>query len=128
MKCPDLRTTALITSSNAGSIGPKRDDATRLRRPKVFLDEAKSVDSRRSTTSQTATGHQRWASIRNDGLSVLRRDLLDTIIRSFARDQHVVHVTFAQSRAADAHEACVLLQLRDVGAANVAHPALHPAD
>src|SRR3974390_2698253 len=128
MKCPDLRRTAFSTVRTAGSVRPKTAVETRKRRPNVLVEEAKSVDSRRSTTSQRPTGHQRRKSIRKDGFSVLRRDLLDTIVGSFARDQHVVHVTFAQSRAADAHEACVLLQLRDVGAANVAHPALHPAD
>src|SRR5271167_2869428 len=77
------------------------------------------------TTSQTATGHQLAASSRDVGLSDLRRRLLDTVVRRFARDHHVMDVAFTQPRAADSHKAGVLLQLGDGGASHVAHAALH---
>src|SRR5664279_3148112 len=80
------------------------------------------------TTSQTATGHQSAVSSRDVGLSDLRRRLLGTIIRRFARDHHVVDVAFTQPGPADSHKAGVLLQLLNRGAANIAHAALHAAD
>src|SRR5664279_1250065 len=39
-----------------------------------------------------------------------------------------MHMAFAQARSTDAHEARLLLQLSDGGAADVTHAALYPAD
>src|SRR5947199_2044951 len=39
--------------------------------------------------------------------------LLQSVIRRFAGNDHVMHVALAQSRAADADEPRLLLQLRD---------------
>src|SRR5271165_5591496 len=97
----------------------------RLSQPRVFRDEAKSEDSIRRTTSQTATGHHRRASISRVGLSVLRRLLLDTIVGRLARDQHIMDVALAQSGAADAHETRVLLQLGNSRTSHIAHAAFH---
>src|SRR6516162_9272976 len=80
------------------------------------------------TTSQTATGHQQMARSRKDGMRVLRRRLLDTIVGRFARDHHVVNVALTQSGPADPHEAGVLLQLWDSTAADVSHAAFYAAD
>jgi len=54
-------------------------------------------------------------------VAVQARSLLDAIVGGLAGDHDVVHVTLAQSGAADAYEARFLQQFGDSGAAAVAH-------
>jgi len=54
-------------------------------------------------------------------LRVQTRALLDGIVGSLAGDHDIMHVAFAQSCAADAHEASLLQQFADGRAAAVAH-------
>src|SRR5580658_9154343 len=56
------------------------------------------------------------------------RELLDMIVGCFAGDNHVVHVTLTQACAGDAHEARLLLKLRDGTAAEIAHAGAQAAD
>src|SRR3981081_945015 len=56
------------------------------------------------------------------------RTLLDRIVGSLASDHDVVHVTLAQARSADAHEARLLQQFGDRGATAVAHPGFQSAN
>src|SRR5271154_6954210 len=53
--------------------------------------------------------------------------LFDLIVRRFARDDHVMHVAFAQPRDRDPHEPRALLQLRERCHAAIAHSALESA-
>src|SRR5579885_2957214 len=54
--------------------------------------------------------------------------LLQTIVRSFLRDDHVVDVRLLESGGADADEARLLVKLADVAAARVAHAGAQAAD
>src|SRR5258708_30410766 len=55
------------------------------------------------------------------------RTLLDRIVGSLASDHDVVHVTLAQARSTDAHEACLLQQFGDCGTTAVAHARFQSA-
>src|ERR1700690_4267209 len=53
--------------------------------------------------------------------------LLYRVVRSFARDHHVMHVALAQPSRADADETRALLKLGDRLASAIAHARLQPA-
>ena len=78
------------------------------------------------TQSSLAPG-VRWAiSVFLSPSVKLKPRLFDRIIRRLAGDHDVVHVALAQAGSADAHEARLLLQLGNRGAAAVAHADLRP--
>src|SRR4029077_5265691 len=52
--------------------------------------------------------------------------LFQPVIGGFTRDDHVMHVVFAQACAADANEPRLLLQLRNVPGAAVSHAGTKP--
>ena len=54
----------------------------------VFSELKKLVESVEMTTAQTIAGHQR----------VNQCTLFQPVVRSFARDDHIVNVTLAQAR------------------------------
>src|ERR1700730_3023478 len=60
--------------------------------------------------------------------AALERPLFNLVVRRFTRDDHVVHVAFAQARDSDAHEAGAFLQLGKRRYAAVAHSAFEPPD
>src|SRR5271163_832265 len=82
----------------------------------VFFEENASVDSIAMSPIQTAAGHQARARFGRDPLILnpvaVKRSLVSfrRVVRSFARNHHVVHVAFAQAGGADAHEPRLLLQ------------------
>src|SRR5262245_23336117 len=55
-------------------------------------------------------------------------ELFGSIVRSFLRDRHVVHVAFADACRRDTHELRFALQRRDVAAAAVAHARAQTAN
>src|SRR5947209_10048864 len=89
--------------------------------PLVWSAPKISVDSIATTATAIATGHQALTQRPT-------RRLLDMIVRSFARDDHVVHMALAQTRARDAYELRLLLQFLDGRATQVAHAGLQSAD
>src|SRR5665213_2086550 len=90
--------------------------------PAVCSAPRASVDSIAMMQRPTVTGHH--ALIQNLG----SRPLLDMVVRRLPGDDHIVHVTFTQSGAGDAHELRLLLQFRNVGASQVAHAGAQAAD
>src|SRR6266481_819642 len=105
-----------------------------LRTPPVCSAENTSVEKQASTLSQINVGSQA-SSLRMEeagrGSGRVVDDkapcLFQPVIRSFPGNDHVMHVTFPQACAADADEARLLLQLRNVPGAAVAHAGAQPA-
>lgn len=58
----------------------------------------------------------------------IQRSLLKAIIRSLARDDHVVNVAFAQACRSDADKFCALLQFPNAPRSAIAHAASKAAD
>ena len=90
----------------------------RRRTPPVCSAENVSVEKLASTTIQMSVGSQmrnlrRGGTVMRLGITDVDKELclLDSIVRSFTRDDHVMHVALTQTRAADAYEAGFLLQL-----------------
>src|ERR1700737_1371500 len=61
-------------------------------------------------------------------MAVSGTPLLYLVVWRFARDDHVVHVAFAQARDRDPHETGALLQLDKRTYATVTHSTPEPAD
>src|SRR5580704_2003811 len=99
----------------------------------VFSDEKKSVDSNAMRPTQMAAGHQARRRLGRDAVdsvfnSAIRpRPSFRRVVRSFARDHHVVNVAFAQAGGADAHESSLLLQLTHGLTATISHARFQPA-
>jgi len=55
------------------------------------------------------------------------RALFDGIIRCFSRNHDVMYMALAETRAADANEACLLQEFRNGRASAIAHPRLQSA-
>src|SRR5215469_16844902 len=100
----------------------------------VWSAENVSVENDASTHSHATVGSQA-SSLRGEdagtgsGRAVDDKFdcLFEPVVGGFPRDDYVMHVAFTQARAADADEACLLLQLGNAARAAVSHPGTQAA-
>src|ERR1700731_1023013 len=99
----------------------------------VCSEEKASVDSNVMRITQTSAGHQaRRRFGREAGESVVivnaASPSLGRVVRSFASNHNVVHVTLAQAGSTDAYEPSLLLQISNCLASAISHARFQPAD
>src|SRR5262249_19812208 len=135
VKCADLRIRKCKVL-NAWLLIPGYTTSMILRRkPPVCSAENASVEKLSSTTIQISGGSQMrnlrpGGTVMRLGITDVDKELclLDSIVGSFTRDDHVMHVALTQACAADANELRLLLQFRDRLGSAVTHPRSQSAD
>src|SRR5450631_2286192 len=99
----------------------------------VFSDVKEAVDSAEIIMAQSRAGHQRLSQIICCGPHTERAAarigrskwiaLFEPVVGSFASDDHVVNVAFAQARGRDTDKLAAFVKLLQVCCAAITHPA-----
>lgn len=117
-----------MASNRCREISPNKVRRTFSRMLPVWSAENASDENKASTHSHATVGNHEIKRLRRTGgaeASRLETDnsiyLLNPVIRGFPRDDHVMHVAFTQSGAADADELCSLLQIGNRFGSAISH-------